>query len=58
MKTTAASWLAVGMFPLTAFILITYAVLPVKFTNRHYLTICFTLANAFLQVSSKWAEYM
>lgn len=51
MKTEVTGWLAVGIFPLTAFILITHMILPVKYTNRHYLTICFTLAIAFMQVS-------
>lgn len=49
-KTVAASWLAVTILPLSVFLLVTYAVLPVKWTNRHYITICFTLALSCMQV--------
>jgi uncharacterized membrane protein SirB2 len=54
-KTVAAGWLAVALLPLTAFLLLSFAVLPVKWTNRHYITVCFTLAVACLQVSCRRA---
>lgn len=49
-KTTAVGWLGVALLPLTAFLLLSWAVLPVKFTNRNYITVCFTLAVVCLQI--------
>lgn len=43
-------WLSVALLPLTAFLLISWAFLPVKFTNRNYITVCFTLAVVCLQI--------
>lgn len=39
-----------AMLPLAAFLLVSYAVLPIKYTNRHYATICFTIATSMLQI--------
>lgn len=39
-----------AMLPLAAFLLVSYAVLPIKYTNRHYATICFTIAVSMLQI--------
>ncbi|KAL1969101.1 hypothetical protein VTN77DRAFT_355 [Rasamsonia byssochlamydoides] len=50
-KTVAASWLAVAVLPLSAFLLITYAVLPAKWTHRNYISICFTLALCCMQIA-------
>lgn len=49
-KINAAGWVGVALLPLTAFLLISWAVLPVKFTNRNYITVCFTLSVACLQI--------
>jgi hypothetical protein len=49
-KNTAIGWLGVALLPLTAFLLISWAVLPVKFTNRNYITVCFTLSVVCLQI--------
>jgi hypothetical protein len=49
-KTAAIGWLAVALLPLTAFLLISWAILPVKFTNRNYITVCFTLAVVCMQI--------
>ncbi|KAJ5512881.1 hypothetical protein N7463_002433 [Penicillium fimorum] len=43
-KIAVTSWISVAILPLCIFLLISYAVLPVKHTHRHYLSICFTLA--------------
>lgn len=49
-KMTAIGWLGVALLPLTFFLLVTWAVLPVKFTNRNYITVCFTLSVVCLQI--------
>lgn len=49
-KASAASWISVAILPLCIFLLVSYAVLPVKFTHRHYLGICFTLGICFMEV--------
>uniref|UniRef100_A0A093UXB2 Frizzled and smoothened-like protein O n=1 Tax=Talaromyces marneffei PM1 TaxID=1077442 RepID=A0A093UXB2_TALMA len=49
-KITAVGWLAVALLPLTIFLFVSYAVLPVKFTNRNYITVCFTLSCVCLQI--------
>ncbi|PLB46027.1 hypothetical protein P170DRAFT_364181 [Aspergillus steynii IBT 23096] len=49
-KTRAASWLSVAVLPLCIFLLVSYAVLPVKWTHRHYLSICFTLGICFMEI--------
>ncbi|KAH8700772.1 hypothetical protein BGW36DRAFT_292218 [Talaromyces proteolyticus] len=50
-KTNAAGWLAVALLPFQAWLLLTYLVVPVKYTNRQYITVCFTLAIICLQVA-------
>ncbi|CRG86639.1 Frizzled and smoothened-like protein O [Talaromyces islandicus] len=50
-KVGAAGWIAVALLPFSVFLLLTYAILPVKYTNRHYITVCFTLALACMQVA-------
>jgi hypothetical protein len=50
-KTSAASWLSVGLFPLNIFLLLSYLVLPEKWTLRHYINICLTLSVCCIQVS-------
>ncbi|OJJ47039.1 hypothetical protein ASPZODRAFT_1879839 [Penicilliopsis zonata CBS 506.65] len=50
-KVKIASWIAVGVLPLCVFLLVTYAVVPVKYTHRHYMSICFTLGICFMDVA-------
>lgn len=45
-----AGWISVAILPLCTFLLTSYAVLPVKWTNRHYLSICFTLGICLMEV--------
>ncbi|KAJ5603296.1 hypothetical protein N7537_006252 [Penicillium hordei] len=42
-KISASSWISVAILPLCIFLLISYAVLPVKWTHRHYLSIAFII---------------
>lgn len=49
----AANWLNVAGLACSISILMTYFVLPVKTTNRHYLTVGLVVAVCLLQVSSK-----
>ncbi|OQE26140.1 hypothetical protein PENFLA_c007G00940 [Penicillium flavigenum] len=39
----ATSWISVAILPLCIFLLISYAVLPVKWTHRHYLSLAFII---------------
>ncbi|RAK80953.1 protein gprM [Aspergillus fijiensis CBS 313.89] len=50
-KTQAAGWLGVAILPLCIFLLVSYAVLPPKWTNRHYLSICFTLGICCIEIA-------
>ncbi|EFW13265.1 hypothetical protein D8B26_003994 [Coccidioides posadasii str. Silveira] len=50
-KTAVANWLALAVFVVNGFMLITYAVLPVKYTHRHYLSICLIVAIMLMELS-------
>ncbi|CAG8378895.1 unnamed protein product [Penicillium salamii] len=50
-KIDVASWISVAILPLCIFLLISYAVLPVKWTHRHYLSICFTIGICFMELA-------
>lgn len=50
-RVNVAGWISVAILPLCIFLLISYAVLPVKWTNRHYLSICFTLGICCMEAS-------
>ncbi|KAJ5739636.1 hypothetical protein N7533_012420 [Penicillium manginii] len=50
-KVDVASWISVAILPLCVFLLVSYAVLPVKWTNRHYLSICFTLGICCMEIA-------
>ncbi|KAJ5653567.1 hypothetical protein N7490_000570 [Penicillium lividum] len=50
-RVQVASWISVAILPLCVFILISYAVLAPKWTNRHYLSICFTLGICCMEAS-------
>ncbi|KAJ5261984.1 hypothetical protein N7505_008851 [Penicillium chrysogenum] len=47
----ATSWISVAILPLCIFLLISYAVLPVKWTHRHYLSVCFTLGICCMELA-------
>ncbi|KAJ5164813.1 uncharacterized protein N7500_006643 [Penicillium coprophilum] len=42
-KIAVTSWISVAILPLCIFLLISYAVLPVKWTHRHYLSLAFII---------------
>ncbi|KAJ5722025.1 hypothetical protein N7488_000060 [Penicillium malachiteum] len=50
-RVEVASWISVAILPLCVFILISYAVLAPKWTNRHYLSICFTLGICVMEIA-------
>lgn len=49
--TTAMDWVNVVGMVCTVFLLISFAVLPVKKTHRHYLSVCLAISIAVMQVS-------
>ncbi|KAJ6164390.1 hypothetical protein N7470_003062 [Penicillium chermesinum] len=48
-RVDTAGWISVAILPLCIFLLVSYAVLPAKWTHRHYLSICFTLGICCMQ---------
>jgi hypothetical protein len=48
--TTAVSWLNVAAITCVVFLLLSWAVLPVGKTHRHYLNVCLAVAVGFMQV--------
>lgn len=51
--TLAAGWVAVVSTICCVFLLASWAFLPVEKTNRHYMSICLTIAVVFMNVSAK-----
>jgi hypothetical protein len=49
--TDAANWVNVAGIVCVMFLLLTWAVLPVEKTHRHYLSICLAIAVVFMEVS-------
>ncbi|EFR03142.1 conserved hypothetical protein [Nannizzia gypsea CBS 118893] len=50
-KTEVTNWLAVAAFIANALLLVSYAVLPVKVTHRHYLNVCLILGIMSFQMA-------
>lgn len=50
-RVDVAGWISVAILPLCIFLLISYAVLSPKWTNRHYLSICFTLGICCMEIA-------
>ncbi|KAK2785353.1 hypothetical protein FQN53_007793 [Emmonsiellopsis sp. PD_33] len=50
-KTIVANWIAVAIFSLNCLLLLSFAVLPVKWTHRHYLSVCLALGIVFMEFS-------
>lgn len=48
----AAGWVAVVSTVCTVFLLLSWAILPVEKTNRHYMSIGLTVGVVFMNVSS------
>ncbi len=51
-RTEAANWLNVAAMVATMFCLLSFLILPVKWTHRHYLSICLAFGVGFMEVSS------
>ena len=49
-RTEVASWVTVAAFVATLFVLASYAVLPTKWTSRHYLSVCLAIGVLFMEV--------
>ncbi|EEH34659.2 hypothetical protein PAAG_05708 [Paracoccidioides lutzii Pb01] len=50
-KMEVANWIAVVIFSLNCLLLLSFAVLPVKWTHRHYLSVCFVIGIIFMELS-------
>ncbi|KAK2871891.1 hypothetical protein FQN49_002728 [Arthroderma sp. PD_2] len=50
-KLEVANWLAVAAFVSNALLLVSYAVLPIKVTHRHYLNVCLILGIMSFQMA-------
>lgn len=57
-KTEVANWLAIAAFITNALLLVSYAVLPVKVTHRHYLNVCLILGIMSFQVCAPDHTYV
>lgn len=53
-RSQAANWLNVAALVATSFCLLSFLILPVKWTHRHYLSICLAIAVGFMEVW--WVE--
>lgn len=49
-RTEIANWVNVAAFVLSIYLMLSFLVLPVKFTHRHYLSVCLSLAVIFIEV--------
>lgn len=54
--TTVANWVATVSVICCAFLVLSWAVLPVDKTNRHYLSVCLTVAVFIMGVSRSPAQ--
>lgn len=50
-RTEIASWVNVAAMFSTLFVLLSYAILPVKWTSRHYLSVCLAIGVFCIEVS-------
>ncbi|PGH18936.1 hypothetical protein AJ80_04263 [Polytolypa hystricis UAMH7299] len=50
-KTEVANWLALVVFILNCLMLLSFAVLPTKWTHRHYLGVCLAIAILFMELA-------
>lgn len=49
-RTSIANWVNVAALVFSLFLLASFAILPVKWTHRHYLGVCLTIAVVFMEV--------
>ncbi|EXJ87048.1 hypothetical protein A1O3_04005 [Capronia epimyces CBS 606.96] len=50
-QTEIANWVNVAAFILSIYLILSFIVLPVKYTHRHYLSVCLTLGVVFLELA-------
>ncbi|KAJ9633319.1 uncharacterized protein PV06_00820 [Exophiala oligosperma] len=50
-RTEIANWVNVAAFVLSIYLMLSFLVLPVKFTHRHYLSVCLSLAVIFIELA-------
>lgn len=56
--TTVANWVATSSVIFCAFLLLSWAVLPVDKTGRHYLSVCLTASVLMMNVSARLSHFM
>lgn len=56
--TDASNWLNVVGLVCTVFLLLSFAVLPVEKTHRHYLSICLVIAIIIMHVCGPWILWL
>ena len=49
-RTKAGNWVNLVSFIFSVFLILSFVVLPVKSTHRHYLSVCVTLGVIFMEV--------
>lgn len=49
-RTEIANWVNLAAFILSVYLLLSFMILPVKYTRRHYLSVCVTLGVVFMEV--------
>lgn len=54
---TGSTYLNLAGVVCCVFLLVSFAVLPVEYTNRHYLSVCLVVAILILQVSWKCKKF-
>ena len=54
-RTEIANWVNVAAFVLSIYLMLSFIVLPVKFTHRHYLSVCLALGVIFIEVCDIWS---
>ncbi|KIX02751.1 uncharacterized protein Z518_08693 [Rhinocladiella mackenziei CBS 650.93] len=50
-RTEIANWVNLAAFLLSVYLLVSFVVLPVKYTHRHYLSVCVTLGVVFMELA-------
>lgn len=56
-RTEIANWVNLAAFVLSVYLLLSFAVLPIKYTHRHYLSVCVTIGVVFIEVCAILAGF-
>jgi len=57
-RTEIANWVNVAACVLSFYLILSFLVLPVKYTHRHYLSVCLTLGVLFIEVGEISIRYL